>query len=99
MISHHLAQVKIGISKERERVRPRSAIRRRCRESRVRLLSFSQETRCFESKTRFNSHCVAGDCAGGCAGLWRGIWMAPGGGTEEMLCLRSRSDACSVAMS
>src|SRR5262249_19978074 len=44
-------------------------------------------------------HCTARDCAGGCAGLCRWIWIIPGGGTEEMFCLRSRSTDCSVATS
>jgi hypothetical protein len=43
--------------------------------------------------------CVASDCAQGCVGLGRGIWTAPGRGTDEMFCLRSRSTACSVAVS
>jgi len=43
------------------------------------------------------THCIAGDCAGGWVGLGLEIGTAPGGGTDEMFCLRSCSTACSVA--
>ena len=53
----------------------------------------------FQFPERVDAYCTARDCAGACAGLCRRIWSVPGGGPEEMFCLRSRSTACSVATS